>query len=1150
MNLTVYTAGDMDYLEAVLNGAAMVFQSGSVASLARIGMLIGILTIFLQSITAGARNINFGSVFVAWIVYSGLFGIGATTAIQHVNSGDTRIVANVPLGVATAGTVFSRMGRGLTDLFETAFSTANSSSTGIGGSLSMVQAVNVATLNGGRLPKSMSVDNSDVWQSWVNYIADCTSVKMRFNENLIREISKESDIIQALRYESVTNGTKYRVNSSSFVEGTCVDAHNVLAPFTQSTVYDALLEEIAQRTTFPAGLVQDGLTLQMLLQQALDDMFGFSKPGFSGGSIFPTVAMPAKTYILNNVMRRIFDDGQAQRYEMEMRDTLATEIRDAQRQRAARWYGEKALFASLVGPLSTILEGLAYALMPFLGLLVTMGPLGVKTIGSYLLILLWVQLWMPLNALGNFFTMLAVQRAVGASMVDGTLGVGSMDMLFSLEEHMADALGLAQYFSATVPFLAMFVLGGMRADKLVGWAEKAIGGGEFNAEVPARQTLATTPSVAIDAAQQMLRVGDGYVSQGPNAKMLLNNLSGSIMNGADVSSARQVLDQQAHTAGSSLVTDAFNSAAHGTNATNAGMKVIGDVASGTSAFGALLENTDGWLEKYATSRGLTRPETATLMAGVGAAAKGGVNIGDAQMAALIESSADKIVASRETSQGRGGSNMTYDAQGNTVTESTREGTRNTDQTERSTTNQNTRATRRGREVGLEATLNAGANVQHSATRSTGESKEAALQLGQSLRRNEATLAQHVEEVGARFSKGTDRNALRQSGFRVSDQTEEAFRRVASATESFEKRSQLADRLGVATPESMVTTLARAGTDERSRLSSAVNALGLGAAVAEYQKKYNPIVLPTLGNRHADAEAYAQMMVLAGHMRRPGREGDIATNAIAGFMSGAVGSPLSDVGGAWRNAGMEAATMHEVAPANRNRLLAKSEERAAVLGTLDPQQAVATADGRISSAEAARAGAVDAAGIAGAGFVNTALRRGGAYAYEVLGQERQIALEAVRTAVQRTSPEMLRDAPSLIMGTLKGVLDSGTGLVSGDFDNIRATLAQQGRDKGLTDEQADLYALNGMIGMRDVVKGAMAGGIVPESWRDTVSRAGDALDYGNIGQERDKAYAAVEAKDSKAVADAVSLMGSYRDTEVLGQSVHEYNKVNERKMAES
>ena len=134
----IYSIGDGAYLTAVLNAVAMLSGSGDMQQLAGVGFLMGILLVMGQGILQ-AKFPPLQNVLFAWVLYMAMFGPTARVQVEDLYSGATRHVDNVPLGVAFVGSAMSKVGYGVTVLFEQAFSTPAMTEYGFAAPLQILQ---------------------------------------------------------------------------------------------------------------------------------------------------------------------------------------------------------------------------------------------------------------------------------------------------------------------------------------------------------------------------------------------------------------------------------------------------------------------------------------------------------------------------------------------------------------------------------------------------------------------------------------------------------------------------------------------------------------------------------------------------------------------------------------------------------------------------------------------------------------------------------------------------------------------------------------------------------------------------------------------------------------------------------------------------
>src|SRR5690554_6867359 len=121
MEFTIYSVGESSFLEQILISITMISGSGSMAKLAMIGALLGVVFVLIQSVFQGAQSVNVQHILLGWIVYMCMFGPTVCVLIEDAYSGHVKVVDNVPASVGIAGGMISSIGYGLAELFEQGF---------------------------------------------------------------------------------------------------------------------------------------------------------------------------------------------------------------------------------------------------------------------------------------------------------------------------------------------------------------------------------------------------------------------------------------------------------------------------------------------------------------------------------------------------------------------------------------------------------------------------------------------------------------------------------------------------------------------------------------------------------------------------------------------------------------------------------------------------------------------------------------------------------------------------------------------------------------------------------------------------------------------------------------------------------------------
>lgn len=163
----------------------------------------------------GGRGINFQHVLVSWLVFATMFGPSTRVSIEDAYTGQVRVVDNVPIGVAAAGSTISTVGFQITRLFETAFSTPAMTEYGFASSLQSLIKVRKQVMDRSGLGDANRVGGSDIEQSWFNYIKECTLIGIDIGQKNLDQVLSDPNPMTAIRFDSRIYGTRIMLSGSS-----------------------------------------------------------------------------------------------------------------------------------------------------------------------------------------------------------------------------------------------------------------------------------------------------------------------------------------------------------------------------------------------------------------------------------------------------------------------------------------------------------------------------------------------------------------------------------------------------------------------------------------------------------------------------------------------------------------------------------------------------------------------------------------------------------------------------------------------------------------------------------------------------------------------------------------------------------------------
>lgn len=436
----IYSIGDGHFLSQILNSIAMLTGSGDFVQLVKVGFLIGAIILAFQGIMNGAKGIDFSQLFLSWIIFAMVFGPTARVAIEDVYAKEVRVVDNVPLGVAATGSMISKIGIGITRLFEQAFATPAMTDYGFVSSLEMLNQVRAQFLNERGLLNANQIANSDMVRSWHNYIKECTLVGVDIGEIALLDVMKSADPLSALKFDSSIYGTEIIIDNK-VTHLDCTEAYHQLSQLTQSDMIPKLVTLI--KTKISASLVEGN---EYLLRDALNQL---------GQEAISTQAFMAAAVLLP-----IYEQAVITKYQDNQSFTAASMVNQAILQRNTQWAAEQTLFQNIVRPMMTFFEGFIYAITPMMAFVIALGALGLRMVGKYLLILLWIQLWMPLLAIINLYIHLTIQSQLNLLSSKGDLQISSFSGLQTLDGMLQSWLATGGMLASSVPAIALMLVYG------------------------------------------------------------------------------------------------------------------------------------------------------------------------------------------------------------------------------------------------------------------------------------------------------------------------------------------------------------------------------------------------------------------------------------------------------------------------------------------------------------------------------------------------------------------------------------------------------------------------------------------------------------------------------------------------------------------
>lgn len=445
-SFTIYSIGDSAFLEQIIIAVAMITGSGDFSQVVSIGLLLGVILIFFQSIFQGAQRIDLGKIFVCWIIFLVFFGPRTTVLIEDAYTGQVRVVSNAPIGVGFVGGVVSNLGYKLTRLFETGYGSISPGITSNEFADSLQMLNEVRHKNGNALvfqamDEAAGGGNIDIRTSWHNYLRECTLLKIDLRENgFSADDLITRDWRSAFKFESNIYTTLMYVDGSQ--EGktlTCSEAWDHLEGLTDLTSYQVVNALNSLYDINPAY----GSNAIIKAQDSIQMLAGISAD--------------AMEYMKVSMLEPIVYESIAGRYQDVHDNSSAVMLNQALQQRNVQWSAQQSMFMSVVRPLLTFFEGFIYAITPICAFAIVLGGFGIGLSVKYLQVVLWIQIWMPVLSIINLYIHTAASNKLAS------MNLPAFDSIYAItttSEVMQIWLSTGGMLAASTPMIALFIVTG------------------------------------------------------------------------------------------------------------------------------------------------------------------------------------------------------------------------------------------------------------------------------------------------------------------------------------------------------------------------------------------------------------------------------------------------------------------------------------------------------------------------------------------------------------------------------------------------------------------------------------------------------------------------------------------------------------------
>lgn len=428
----VYTYGGGEALYEVFNAIAAMTGGSDYLTLIK---LFCVLALFWVVIEMGVHKTVNWQWFLMFMVMFNIFFVPkkAVTIIDRFNPTATRVVANVPFGLAAPAWLFSTMGDGITGLMETYFTLPNDmkyEKTGMIFGSKLMTSINRARFDDPLLNKNLDT-----------YAKQCIYYNIAYGFYSFSDIYKSTNL-QSLLFSSTNNSN---IRGMFYSNGTGQSFLTCSAAATQlktdmTPVVDSMLGKYANMLF--ANQQGSALQKKARLISALPAGYAF----FSGISV--TAQQQLMQSALSNYILNSYGSVAASANAGAAATSYATAVAERQQRSAWRTMGE--LSSRSLPIMRTVFEVIIYSLffLVFLALLLPMSASG-KALSTWFKMIIWIQVWPPLFAILNLVVSLYGKTATGA-----LISITTMDGMMGMSEVHSDMAMVGGYLAMSIPVLA------------------------------------------------------------------------------------------------------------------------------------------------------------------------------------------------------------------------------------------------------------------------------------------------------------------------------------------------------------------------------------------------------------------------------------------------------------------------------------------------------------------------------------------------------------------------------------------------------------------------------------------------------------------------------------------------------------------------
>jgi conjugal transfer mating pair stabilization protein TraG len=488
----IYAYGNVDTLTGVFNAIAAIMGGAGYLALIKTMAVTGVLVAAAAGLFTPGRFHGWGWLMGLLLVYHAMFLPKADVAIvDKLGRQPPAVVGNVPIGVAFFGHATSLVGDVMTRFFETAFQVIPDTNAQLPEALAYQKN---GVMFGNRLiqaSRAANVADPQLRADMIAFVHNCTVYDLQDGTIDPAAFAQSTDIWALM---GTPNPGRFSTWGNPVQVETC--------PAIYTRLNSRLPSEIARARATLA--LQMNPTLDPSIAAGVID--GQLEQAYTKTRIANT-AQGAADLLRQNILINLVQDTNTLaglRLNDPAATMLATARANATASTNASFITMGRIAAQALPMIRNVIEAVIYAVFPFVLLLflLAQGKGLAMAIKSFVMSLVWIQLWPPLYAILNYVSTLASAKNLAAAASLGANSRGlTLDTAAGIYQGAISDQAIAGYLVAAIPIIATAIIKGGEVAFQAITASSAIQSAASSEAAATSKGLISQNSVSLDQQQ-------------------------------------------------------------------------------------------------------------------------------------------------------------------------------------------------------------------------------------------------------------------------------------------------------------------------------------------------------------------------------------------------------------------------------------------------------------------------------------------------------------------------------------------------------------------------------------------------------------------------------------------------------------------------